>query len=50
MKVMKALSLVLLCATPLRIAIAQTGAKEKAEATNQARPKSRSTHFAMASP
>src|SRR5262249_43667704 len=37
MKVMKALSLVLLCATPVLVAIAQTGAKENAEAPSQAR-------------
>ena len=37
MKVMKALSLILLCVTPVRMATAQTGAAENAEAMNQAR-------------
>jgi hypothetical protein len=34
---MKALSLILLCATPVRVAVAQAGAKENIEATPQAR-------------
>jgi len=34
---MKALSLILLCAAPVRVAIAQAGAKENAEASPQAR-------------
>src|SRR5262245_39231629 len=37
MRAMRALSLILLCAPPVRLAIAQTGAKESAEAANQAR-------------
>ena len=37
MRVMKALSLVLLCARTVRIAIAQAGAKENAEAASQVR-------------
>src|SRR5262245_9537556 len=37
MKAMKALSLILLCAAPVRVAIAQAGAKENAEAVIQAR-------------
>ncbi|HEY6402136.1 MAG TPA: carboxypeptidase-like regulatory domain-containing protein, partial [Blastocatellia bacterium] len=37
MKAIKAISLIFLCATPLRIATAQTAAKENAEAANQAR-------------
>jgi Carboxypeptidase regulatory-like domain len=37
MRVVKALSLILLCAASVRVAIAQTGAKENAEADPQAR-------------
>lgn len=37
MRVVKALSLILLCAAPVRVAIAQAGAKENAEAAPQAR-------------
>jgi hypothetical protein len=37
MRVVKALSLILLCAASVRVAIAQTGAKENAEAAPQAR-------------
>jgi Carboxypeptidase regulatory-like domain len=37
MRAMKALSLILLCAAPVRVAIAQAGEKENAEAVNQAR-------------
>jgi hypothetical protein len=37
MRAMKALSLILLCVAPVRVAIAQAGAKENAEAAPQAR-------------
>ena len=37
MKLVKALSLILLCVASVRVAIAQTGAKENAEAAPQAR-------------
>jgi hypothetical protein len=37
MRVVKALSLILLCAASVRVAIAQAGAKENAEAAPQAR-------------
>src|SRR5262245_16459977 len=37
MRAMKALSLILLCVAPVRVAIAQAGAKENAEASPQAR-------------
>src|SRR5262245_4762274 len=37
MKVVKALSLILLCGASVRVAIAQAGAKENAEAAPQAR-------------
>ncbi|HZF38031.1 MAG TPA: carboxypeptidase-like regulatory domain-containing protein, partial [Blastocatellia bacterium] len=37
MRIMKALLLILLCAPPVRVAVAQTVAKENAEAASQAR-------------
>jgi len=54
MKALSALSLILLCAAPVRVAIAQAGAKAGTSAPLRnrlrARRKSRSTLLAMASP